>query len=116
MQGNDFNYIIEKLKHYQKDQIIISEHARIRAIQRQLDINEIIENIINPIRLRYAIKEEANSLSEEKFDCYFAYSKTQCHKYILVLKDNVVVITAIKINRRWQKIVENKMRGKNNVP
>ncbi|MFH1682365.1 MAG: DUF4258 domain-containing protein [Candidatus Woesearchaeota archaeon] len=110
MKDNCRDYVVNKLKSYHKDQVIISEHARIRLIQRQIDPKEIIENIINPKRLDFAIKEEASSPDEEKFDCYFGYSKTQCHKYVLVLKDNIIVITAIKINRRWQRIVESKMR------
>lgn len=110
MKKNYKDYLTTKLSEYHREDIIISEHARIRAIQRQLDINEIIENIINPERLEYAIKEESNFPNEERFDCYFGYSKTQCHRYVLVIKNNVVVITAIKINRRWQRIVENKRK------
>ena len=81
-------------------------------IQRQIDESEVVENIINPKRLEYAIKEVALG-SEEKFDCYFGYSKTQCHRYVIVLKKDVVVVTVIKLNRRWQRIVESKLKGVN---
>ncbi len=112
MKENHKDYLIRKLCNYTKDEIIISDHARIRIVQRQMDIQEIVENIINPVRLEYAVKETANFPDEEKFDCYFGYSKTQCHRYVLILKNKVVVVTAIKINRRWQRIVENKLREK----
>ena len=110
MKENHKDYLITKLRGYSKNKIIISDHARIRAVQRQLEVDEIIENIINPKRLEYAIKEELASANEEKFDCYFGYSKTQCHRYIVVINHIIVVVTAIKINRRWQKIVESRMR------
>ncbi len=104
------NEIINKLKKYSKDKILITPHAQIRMFQRQIDEKEVIDNIINPVRLEYAIKEKSNYNNEEKFDCYFKYSKTQCHRYVLLLKNKVLIITVIKINRRWQKIVENKLK------
>ncbi len=105
------DYVKEKLKLFHKEDIILSDHALIRIMQRQINSEEIIENIINPIRLEYAVKENAESPNEEKFDCYFGYSKTQCHRYVLVIKDKVIVVTAIKINRRWQRIIETKLKG-----
>ncbi len=104
--------IINKLKQFNKDDVIISDHALIRLKQRQITEAEIIENIINPKRLQYAIKQEADRPGEEKFDCYFDYSKTQCHRYVLVIKNKVIVVTVVKVNRRWQKIVEKKLKLK----
>jgi hypothetical protein len=94
------NYIIDKLKNYDYNQIIITSHAKEQAIFRNIEIAEIIKNILNPFRLSYAVKQEATSLKEEKFDCYFGYSNTQCHRYILVIKNSCIVCTVIKINRR----------------
>ncbi len=91
----------ERLKIYSRDQIIISNHAFIRMVQRQITEEEIIENILNPRRLEYVVEEDV-----DKFDCYFGYSKTLCHRYIIVLKNNLIVVTAIKINRRWQSAAE----------
>lgn len=81
----------------------------IRIKQRQLDINEIKENIVNPIRLKFAIKQSSPRKGEEKYDCYFDYSKNLCHRYVIVIKDNIIVVTAIKINRKWQNIITKKM-------
>lgn len=105
------DYVIKRLKSFHKEDIIISDHALIRIIQRQMDADEIIENIINPVRLECAVKEKADNSQEEKFDCYFGYSKTQCHRYVIVIKDKVIVVTAIKINRRWQRIIETKLKN-----
>ena len=93
--------IIERLKSYQTDDIIITTHAEIQALHRGIDIDEVKANIINPKRLLFAGKQANN-----KYDCYFVYSKTQCQRYILVLKNKCIVCTVIKINRRWQCMVE----------
>jgi hypothetical protein len=105
------DYVVERLKGYSEKQIIITSHTLIRLVQRQIDENEIKENILNPKRLKIAIKENASGSDEEKFDCYFEYSKNLCHKYVLVMNDNVIVVTVVKINRRWQMIAEKKMKN-----
>ena len=105
------DYVIKRLKSFKEKDIILTTHTLLRIAQRQIDKREVIENIINPKRLEYAIKEGAFNSEEEKFDCYFAYSKTLCHRYVIVIKKNVVVVTIIKINRRWQKFVIKKMKS-----
>ena len=100
------DYVIDKLKNYDKNHIIITPHAQKQAIFRSIDLDEVKDNILDPKRLAFAGKQDAVKPNEEKFDCYFAYSNTQCQRYIVVFNDNCVVCTVIKINRRWQRIVE----------
>lgn len=99
-------YLFQRLKCYKKEDIVFTEHAMEQAIFREMSIEEIKENIINPIRLIYAGKQQAENVSEEKFDCYFAYTDIYCHRYILVLTGNCIVCTVIKINRRWQYLFQ----------
>jgi len=56
--------LIKKLKSFKKGDIKISHHAMIRIRQRQLNINEIKENIINPKRLKYAIRQHSRKEGE----------------------------------------------------
>ncbi len=100
----------KKLKKYQKSDIIITKHAKIQAERRGISLEEVIENVTNPKRLVFAGKQVAMRPNEEKYDCYFGYSKTQAHRYILVLSDKVIIPTVIKINRRWQHKVEKHAR------
>ena len=100
------DYVIDKFKTYNETQIIITPHAQKQAIFRNIDIDEVKENILNPIRLVFAGMQDVLRSDEEKFDCYFAYSNTQCQRYVIVFNNDCVVCTVIKINRRWQKIVE----------
>lgn len=98
--------LIKKLKGYSKKDIIFTTHAKVRAVQRGLDLEEVKDNIANPRRLVYAVKQEARKSGEHKFDCYFLYSKTLCHRYVLIINRRIIICTAIKINRRWQNVVE----------
>ncbi len=98
--------LIKKLSNYKKKDIIITNHAEKQAIFRNIDLDEVRENIINPIRLSFVIKQKAEKETEEKYDCYFGYSKTQCHRYVLVINAKCIVCTVIKINKRWQHIIE----------
>jgi hypothetical protein len=100
----------EKLKQYSREQIIFTTHARIRAIQRGIDLEEIKDNLLNPNRLSTAIKQEAEKADEEKYDCYFIYSGNLCHRYVLILNKKIIICTVIKINRRWQRRVEKHAR------
>ena len=98
--------LVNKLKNFRTKDIIITNHALAQAIFRGIRLEEIKENIINPKRLYYAEKQKSINLNEEKYNCYFKYSKTQCHRYILVIHKKCIVCTVIKINRRWQHLVE----------
>lgn len=99
--------LIEKLANYDKKDIIITDHAHKQAIFRIVDIQEVKRNIINPKkRLEFAEKQKASKEGEEKYNCYFGYSRTQCQRYVLVINARCIVCTIIKINRRWQHVFE----------
>lgn len=98
----------EKLRKYKKEDIIITEHAKIQAITRNIDLNEAKENITNPKRLVYAEKQEALKADEEKYNCYFAYSKLYAHRYIITINRKVIIVTIVKINRNWQREIDKK--------
>ncbi len=98
--------VIEKLKKYRKDDIVFTEHAKIQAEIRGIDLEEVKKNVVNPRRLAFAENQPSRKPNEEKYNCYFVYSKTQAHRYILVLGNKVIILTVIKINRRWQYKVE----------
>ena len=106
MEQNYKNYVIKKIKKYDKSRIILTTHAQIQAEIRSISIDEIKENLINPKRLEFAGKQKSKKKNEEKFDCYFIYSNTQCHRYVIVVSKDLIVCTVIKINRRWQRSVE----------
>lgn len=95
----------QKLKQYNKKDIIITKHAELQAFVREVDLEEVKDNIINPEKLVYAQKQEPQKSDEEKYDCYFAYSKRLYHRYALVLNGKVLIVTIIKINRDWQKAI-----------
>ncbi len=101
----NLNELKEKLKTYRKEDIILTEHAEFQAFVRKIDIEEVKENIPNPIKLVYIKQQISRNKNEEKYDCYFAYSKHLYHRYILTINGKIIIVTIIKINRDWQKAI-----------
>lgn len=97
--------IKERLRRYRQEDIIVTKHAEIQAFVRRIDLKDVKENILNPQKLVYARKLRAEKAGEEKYDCYFAYSKHLYHRYILTINRKVIIVTIIKINRDWQKAI-----------
>ena len=77
----DLEKFKEMLAKYGEEDIIFTSHAEIRALFRNIDLDEIKNNILNPEKLANVIGDER----KEKYECYFAYSRTHCHKYVLAL-------------------------------
>jgi ribosomal protein S1 len=99
------NELKEKLRKYKKSDIIITNHAELQAFVREVDLEEVKENVINPTKLVYAKRQEAKFKEGEKYDCYFAYSKHFYHRYALSINEKIIIVTIIKINRDWQKAI-----------
>ena len=101
---------IETLKgifrRYKKEDIIITKHAEIQAYIREIDLEEVKENITNPEKLVYAEEQSHEKQGGKKYNCYFAYSNNLYHRYILTMNGKIIIVTIIKINRKWQRIVE----------
>lgn len=58
------------------------------------------------MRLVFAEKQKATGANEEKYNCYFKYSNTLAHRYVIVINAKVVVVTVIKIRKKWQRRME----------
>ena len=101
----DLNKLKEKLTKYKKSEIVITPHADLQAFTREVDLEEVKENIVNPVKLVYAKKQESKYKGEDKYDCYFAYSKHLYHRYALTINAKIIIVTIIKINRDWQKAI-----------
>ena len=101
----DLESFKNRLKKYSKRDIILTNHAEIRALIRGINLEEVKNNIINPEKLVYVGRLESEKLNEEKYECYFAYSKHYCHKYILTVNRKIIIVTIISINRDWQKAI-----------
>lgn len=102
----DINTFKEKLKSYDKKHIFLTNHAKIRALMRNIDLEEVKNNIINPVKLVYFKEQKSEKEKEYKYECYFSYSKNYCHKYILTTNGKVIIVTVISINRDWQRSIK----------
>jgi hypothetical protein len=102
----NLNELKESLRCYNKDEIIFTKHAELQAFIRNVNLEEVKENIINPTRLVYAKEQKAKYENEKKYDCYFSYSKHLYHRYALSIDRKIIIVTIIKINRDWQRAIE----------
>ena len=104
----DIDEFKNKLAEYDKKDIVITDHAELQAMVRGIEIEEVKNNITNPEKLVYVQEQDAAKAREKKYDCYFAYSDKLSHRYIMVVNGKIIIVTIIKINRDWQKIIEGK--------
>ena len=95
-----------KLRRYKKEDIIIKNHAKDQAEFRQIDLEDVKNNIINPEKLVYFEEQPAKKEGEKKYDCYFAYSEVYYHRYIIIPNRKILIVTIIRVNRRWQHLIE----------
>lgn len=102
----DIEVIKKKLRGHKREEIIIKKHAELQAYVREIDLEEVKNNIINPEKLVYAREQKSEKRDAEKYDCYFAYSKYLYHRYILTVNRKVIIVTIIKVNRDWQRVIE----------
>ena len=92
----------EKLSRYKEQDIVFTSHAEIRALHRDINLDEVKQNILNPEKLIKVIDDE----NRGRYGCYFAKSKVHCHKYVLALNRKVIIVTVININRDWQRTLK----------
>jgi len=104
----NLNELKSKLRTFKKEDIVITYHAGLRARVRKINFEEVKENIVNPESLVHAEPQKAKHEGEEKYDCYFAVSKDFSHRYVLVINGKVIIVTIIRINKSWQRILERK--------
>jgi hypothetical protein len=104
----DLEKFKKRLREYKKKDIIITDHAELQAYVREINVEEVKENIVNPEKLVYAEKQDPANKNKEKYNCYFAYGKNLAHRYIITINTKIIIVTIIKINRDWQKIIERK--------
>ncbi len=93
-----------KLRKYKKSDIIVTDHAVMRADFRDTSIDEVKENICNPERLVYFKEKTARNPNEKKYECYFTYNVLLHHKYVITVNGKVIIVTIIVINRRLQHL------------
>jgi len=103
MDLNDFK---QKLSKYSEKDIIINRHAKDQAEVRQINLEDVKNNLIHPNKLVFVEEQKANNPSERKYNCYFAYSDNYYHRYIIVLDGKLIIVTIIGINRNWQRAIE----------
>lgn len=104
--GNVIEEFKLKLTSYEKFPFLIKDHARLRAKQRKLSIDEILENIVSNKNLLNVEKQDIS-----KYKLIFQKKGAQKQIYIVELKPNhIEVITVWKELSKFQKEVDKKWK------
>ena len=93
----------KKLAKYKEEDIIFTKHSLVQMDHRQISRKDVINDIINPAKLVFVRVRDAK---EKHYDCFFEKSKRRGHVYGIIINDKCLVVTAIKIGRKWQKRVD----------
>gem|GEM_PF-805544 len=109
--GNHANPVKKLLLDAEKNnwKINLSQHAVIRAKQRQINEKDIWENIKNPKNLYYVKKSLFARKNEARYQCYFKKSGQQCHIYGLIfnfVQKFIKIATVIKSRPKLQKVLK----------
>ena len=102
----DLDWFKKELGKYDKSEIIVNKHAREQAEVRQINLEDVKQNILHPDKLVFVEEQEAQNKGERKYNSYFAYSDNYYHRYIMVLNGKLLIVTIIGINRNWQRAIE----------
>lgn len=91
----------KRLKKYTSKDVVFSSHAREKLFLVEVKQEDVIKNLLNPEKLVFVELQENN-----RFNCYFAYSKQFYHRYVTILSKKIIVVTVISIRRKWQDEVK----------
>jgi len=90
-----------KLKRYHKDDIVITRHALMQAVFRSIDLSEVKENIL----IQSVYHMQGSSKVKGNVIVILGTARPNA-KGISSLLMETVSLSVIKINRRWQHIIE----------
>ena len=92
------------LREYKRNEIIFTKHSLIQMQHRQIKKEEVIKNILNPTNLTLVRERDAK---KKQYDCFFSKSNRRGCQYGIVINKKCLIVTVIKIGKRWQKRVDN---------
>jgi hypothetical protein len=105
VEKNFREQVLKKLATLKRGDIIITPHAGMRAAQRNIEMEEIYSNLLNPSKLAFA-EYEGEAKHGKKYCCYFDTSKKRFNLYVIVINNNLAVVTVFEAKKKLQKRVE----------
>ncbi|MBS3172443.1 hypothetical protein J4438_02600 [Candidatus Woesearchaeota archaeon] len=95
--------IVNKIKKYTKDKIFFTKkNYKSSLIERNLDENELKEELLNLKYLKYVIpdKREFHDQKELRFKLYFIYSRSRGRCYVIKFNSILKIITVFPLGRK----------------
>lgn len=106
MEKNVKGEVASLLKKFKQEDILFDDHAKMQSIVRGIDRSEVLSNLLSPSKLFFAREQPARGENERKFDCYFGISKKWAHRYVIVINGKLLIITVIRVRKKWQEKVD----------
>ena len=97
---NFAHFVKEKLKGIDNNNIVLTDYARRRAAWRQINLAEVYNDLLNPVLLVWAERQEVEG--EERFNCYFVRNRSAYRCILAFENGKVKIINLIKL-LKWQK-------------
>ena len=95
--------VLNYLKKYNIEDVVFPKSGIEQQLStRRISKEEINNNLMNPKYLIFAERQERefHGKKEVRHNCYFLFSKSKAHRYVLVFNDKLKVITAIPLGRK----------------
>jgi hypothetical protein len=97
--------VAEKLKRYKSEDIILTNHAIWRSLERDVDMEELKRDLLDPKELYAAQRLKAKGEREEKFKCFFKKSNRTTIIAVIVINLRILVITVTNRKRKLGRMV-----------
>jgi hypothetical protein len=99
---------VQRIKSYEKYPFHISDHARLRAKQRNISLEKVIEDILSNTNLINAEKQ-----GKDKFLLSYQKKRQAKYQYVIELeRDKIILVSLWKINNKIQKLIAKKWKKK----
>ncbi len=106
----DIQEMKNKLRQYEEENLILSDHVILRCQQRGISIENLKEQILNPENLIGLIEQESRYLQEKKFKLVFDISKNKSFVIVITINKSINIVTALIRYRKWMKPMEFRKR------
>jgi len=95
----------EKINSYTKYSFLIKDHARVRANERRLNLNEVIQELIENKTLINVEKQ-----SNIKYLAFYQKKSKPKYAYVIEFAENyIILITLFRVDIKLQKQVNRKI-------
>ncbi len=96
--------LISKLK---SKEIIIDSHAILRAKQRSIDLENLLNKLKDEKTNKIFISDPPHPKNKKRYQCRFKKNRRTTYKTFIIVNKHIELKSVMKINNKFQKKVDN---------